>query len=247
MRRARRNLALGQASQVVGEAVIDVPVMGFVSPHNENHVAQSRIQRQVPVTDGDLRRSDVGGTPFVDLGQVMGIADHRLFLEIAHETMRGLRRENVETEEEHIEQPLGADDHEALEGGRLAHLDEGHQVHALVFSFVHQRADPASVVFHPAQALQVVEGRADHAGHRGHGLQHHGPMTVAFGEKGVGEQPQEFGHAEREAVRGVARLEMDGQVGLRALRQADSGAKRGGRHRTNSCASLEQPSRVQKL
>ena len=74
-------------------------------------------------------------------------------------------------------------------------------MHALVLGLVHQRLDPAVVVAHPAQALQVVERGADHAGHGRDRLQHHGAVAVALGEEGVGEEAQQLDEAEGDAVR----------------------------------------------
>ena len=109
--------------------------------------------------------------------------------------------DQVEREEGEIEHPLHAEDHEPLEQGRLGDLDEGHQVHALVLRLVHQGADPALVVAHPAQALEVVDRRADHPRHGGDGFEHDRAMAVALGEEGVGAEAQRLGEAVSDAVR----------------------------------------------
>src|SRR3546814_2445647 len=80
----------------------------------------------------------------------------------------------------------------SLEQRRLRHLDEGHQVHALVLGLFHQRADPALIVAHPAQALEMGQRRADHAGHRRDGLQHDRAVAVALGEERSEEHTSEL-------------------------------------------------------
>jgi hypothetical protein len=111
------------------------------------------------------------------------VADHRLFLEIADDAVGRLGAQEIESKEEDIEHPLHADDHGPLEPGRLGNLDEGHEVHALIFGLVHERLDPALVVTHAAQAGEVVDRRTDHSGDRSDGLEHDSPVTIALGEK----------------------------------------------------------------
>ena len=73
-------------------------------------------------------------------------------------------------------------------------------MHAFVFGLLQQRADPALVVAHATQALQVHDRRADHAGHRGHGLEDDRAVTIALDEKRVGTAAKEPGEAQRDAV-----------------------------------------------
>ena len=89
-------------------------------------------------------------------------------------------------------------------------------MHALVLRLVHQGADPALVVAHPAQALQVVDGRADHAGNGRDGLQHDRAMPVALGEEGVGAEAQRLGEAISDAVRHTLGIMMDAKVDNRS-------------------------------
>ena len=83
-------------------------------------------------------------------------------------------------------------------------LDEGHEVHALVLGLLHQRADPAVVVDHATQALQVGGRRAHHARHGRNRLKDDRPVAIALGEQGVGEEAQQAGQAQRKAVRQIA-------------------------------------------
>ena len=104
--------------------------------------------------------------------------------------MRGARRDEVEQKKKVKNTALRDEHHARSNQVGLRDLDEGHQVHALVLGLVHQRPDPALVVAHAAQAVQVDQRRADHAGHRGDGLQHDRAVAVALGEEGVGEEAQ---------------------------------------------------------
>lgn len=97
---------------------------------------------------------------------------------------------------------------------RLGDGDEGHQVHAFVFGFFHQGADPAVIILHPAQRGQVLNGGADHAGHTGNGFQHDGAVAVTLGEEGIGGKTQDFGETKREMIRKAARRMMDARLGI---------------------------------
>src|SRR5690348_16273154 len=81
--RARRNGALRKSGELIGEAVIDVAVVGFICPHYQDHVPQRRVVRKAPIPLCNLRRRHVLRTPLVYLSKVMGVADDGLFLEIA--------------------------------------------------------------------------------------------------------------------------------------------------------------------
>jgi hypothetical protein len=56
-----------------------------------------------------------------------------------------------------------------------------HEVHAFVFGLLHQGADPTIVIDHPAQAPQVRERGADHAGYGGHGFQDDRAVAILLG------------------------------------------------------------------
>ena len=142
----------------------------------------------------------------VDLRKVLGVADHGLFLEVAHQPVRGARGDDVQQQEESEEQCLRGQHQHAFEPARTRDLNEGHQVHALVLGLVHQGADPAFVIAHPAQAAQVDQRRADHARHRGDSLQHDRSIAVALGKKRICQKSQAAGNGKGGAVRPVADL-----------------------------------------
>src|SRR3546814_19882300 len=79
-------------SQLASKAVIDVSMMGFIGPDEQDDVPQRRILGHLPVMLGDCGRRDVGRAAFVDFLEIQRIADHRLFLEIADDTVSGARR-----------------------------------------------------------------------------------------------------------------------------------------------------------
>ena len=74
-------------------------------------------------------------------------------------------------------------------------------MHALVLGLFHQRANPAVVIDHAPQAAQMRGHCADHARHRCHRFEHDGAMAVAFREKRVGDNAQQFGEGKRQMIR----------------------------------------------
>jgi hypothetical protein len=63
-----------------------------------------------------------------------------------------------------------------------------------------ERANPAAVVAHPAQATQVDQRGTDQAGHGRDRLQHDGAIAIALGKKGVGEESQRACDDQRDPV-----------------------------------------------
>lgn len=61
--------------------------------------------------------------------------------------------------------PLGTEDHGAHEQPRLAELEEGQQVHALVLALFQQRGDPAIITAQHTERMQVAHHPAHHARH----------------------------------------------------------------------------------
>ena len=96
---------MGAAGNLVGEVVVLVPVLCLIGPDHQHHVAQHRIVGKGPVVLRDLRRGHIGRVPGVDLGKVVRVAHHGLFLEISHHPVRGLWSEEVKEE---VEVPLKA-------------------------------------------------------------------------------------------------------------------------------------------
>ena len=67
--------------------MVHIAVAGLVGPHSDDDVLEARVGPELPVVDGDLGRGNILDPPALDLGQVLGIADDRLLLEIADHTM----------------------------------------------------------------------------------------------------------------------------------------------------------------
>ena len=74
-------------------------------------------------------------------------------------------------------------------------------MHPLVLSLFEQRPDPPLVIDHAAQAPEVRQHRADHAGYGSHSFENDGAVTVALGEKRVGAEAQESREPECKAIR----------------------------------------------
>ena len=62
-------------------------MVGLVGPHCNDDILEARVGCELPVVDGDLGCGDILGPPALDLGQVLGIADDRLLLEIGSEVV----------------------------------------------------------------------------------------------------------------------------------------------------------------
>ena len=56
VRRAFGDGTDGQAGEFVSEAMVHVAVVRFVRPHDQNDIAQGRIDRQSPIIARDFRR-----------------------------------------------------------------------------------------------------------------------------------------------------------------------------------------------
>jgi hypothetical protein len=68
------------------------------------------------------------------------------------------------------------------------------------------------VVAHTAQALEMRDGRPDHAGHGGNRLQDDCAVTVPLGEEGVGAKAQSLCERERDAIRHAERRMVDSDI-----------------------------------
>jgi hypothetical protein len=90
---------------------------------------------------------------------------------------------------------LSHQNQQALEARGSGYVDEGHQVHALVLRFFQERADPAAIVFHAPQGMQMLQGAAHHARNRRNRFQYDRTMTVSTSEKSVGEESEEPGES----------------------------------------------------
>ncbi len=189
--------------------MVHVAVGALIGAHGDDDVAQGRVRVELPVVDGDLGRRDVGVAARIHFGEILRVGEDGLLLEIADHAVRRALVHRVEQAVADQEAELRDQDHGALQPVGLGDLDEGHQVHALVFGLVEQGADPALVVTHLAQGVQVLRHAADHAGHACDGFQHHGAVAVALGEKRVGDGAHGLGEAEGDAVRDGLGRDMD--------------------------------------
>jgi hypothetical protein len=115
------------------------------------------IKQQVPhgtVTLGHLPvvHSDLGSlqplplwqAPSVNVSNLASVRNHRLFFEIADETMDGSGADEVSEEEGIAPHALGAQHHQTHKGPWLAHLQKGEKVHALVVALLEQALNPAA-------------------------------------------------------------------------------------------------------
>ena len=182
-----------------------VAVARLILPDHDDHLAQAGVGGQMPVVDGNLRGRHIRHFAGVDLGQVLRIADDRLFLEIADHAVCYARGEQVEKEVEVVKHQLRGRDQHPFQPRRLGDLDKGHQVHAFVIGLFDQLADPALIIADVAQGLEMLQQSANHARHGRHGFQHNGAMAIAVGKEPVGKKPHEFDKAQRGAVAEILR------------------------------------------
>ena len=94
----------------ISELVVDVPMACLVVTDHLYYVPKPRIGRQIPVIYGNLGRRYVFVPSVIDLFQVLGIADDRLFLEVTDDPVRSHGRDQVKHEEKIVEHPLGEKD-----------------------------------------------------------------------------------------------------------------------------------------
>ena len=84
-----------RTSLLRGNGVVDVAMTRFVLPYCDDDFPQACIGRQLPVVDGDRRRRGVVDPPRVDLFQIARVAHYRLLLEVADQSVRGTRGQQV--------------------------------------------------------------------------------------------------------------------------------------------------------
>ena len=75
----------------IGNLMIDTAMFRFVIANRENDVAETRPRLEVPVVDSDLECRHIFVPARVDLFQIVGVTDDRLFLEVTHDTVCGCR------------------------------------------------------------------------------------------------------------------------------------------------------------
>lgn len=183
LRIPRRHRFRRESGDHARETVIYVTVVRFIFPNDQNNIAQGGIIGQLPVVPRGGRCGNVRRTSLVDFFKIKRVTGDRLFFKIADDAVRRARGDQIEQEEADIKNPLRKHHHQALEKSRLSDLDECHQVHALVLCFLHQGTNPAVVIDHTAQAIEMLNRSTDHARNSRNGFEHDGAMAIAFGKK----------------------------------------------------------------
>ena len=93
--RCNRNLGSRTAGKRVGKTVVYITMMGFICPNHEHDITQCRIVRQHPVMPSYGRRRHILDMASVNLGQILAVADDRLFLEVADNAVCRRRADQV--------------------------------------------------------------------------------------------------------------------------------------------------------
>jgi len=107
----------------------------------------------------------------------------RFFLQVPHDTVRGLGRNHVKQKVKVEEDTLGKQNQQALKPKGLGNMNKSHQVHAFILRFVQEYADPAVIAFDLAQGMQMLQHTANHARHGSNRFQHNRAMTIPTGKK----------------------------------------------------------------
>ena len=176
----------GLARELARKSMIDVAVMRFIGANNKHNIAQRRAGGQLPIAFRNRRGRNVRRAAFVDFLEVQRITEYRLFLKIANDPVCSARRDQIQQKKSCVENPLREEDDQALKSRWLCDLDERHQMHPLILGLFQQRANPAVVVYHAAQASEVCDRCANHAGNGGHRFENDCPVAVALGKEHVG-------------------------------------------------------------
>ena len=85
--------------------MIDVAVMRFIGTDDEDDVAQTCVERELPVVDGNRRGRDVDVVAVVHAGQILGVTEHCLLFQITDDAVRGSRRDGIEQKEQVVKTP----------------------------------------------------------------------------------------------------------------------------------------------
>lgn len=96
---------------------------------------------------------------------------HGLLLKVPDEAVANLGADEVCDKHGVEVDALRADDEYLHEPARLAHLEEGQEVHALVVRLLEQRLDPAVVALQTPERVEVSQHAGHHARHGRDGLE----------------------------------------------------------------------------
>jgi len=116
--------------------MIHIAVMGLISSHNQNNIAEGGVRRQPPVINSNGRSRNILNVAFVQLLQELGVGMDSFFLEVPHHAMSEFGGDNVAKEVSIQENTLDSNHQSALIPPGLCHLHECHEMHPLVFSLV---------------------------------------------------------------------------------------------------------------
>lgn len=83
MRRAIHDHPGRQTAKFLGKTMVDVAVMCLIGTNHHHHVSERRIIGETPIAPDDLGRGDVLTASLVDLGEIVGVTDHRFSTERA--------------------------------------------------------------------------------------------------------------------------------------------------------------------
>mmetsp|Transcript_7047 Transcript_7047/g.15411 ORF Transcript_7047/g.15411 Transcript_7047/m.15411 type:complete len:316 (-) Transcript_7047:49-996(-) len=153
-------------------------MVGLVSKHAPQSVAEGRVVGQAPVGDGDLRGGQVepgvvqlgtGGLHLLDDG---GVCVTGGLLQISHESVHRGGVERVQDHQYGCHGHLCSDHKGPREERCVEHLQTDQQMHALVLSFFKECHNPAVVTLERTQGVEVPEPSRHESRHSREGLQH---------------------------------------------------------------------------
>lgn len=104
--------------------VIEIAVMAFISTDHGHNILHGCILGKLPVVDGDGRCGTIGESSFFDLVQKVRVRLHSLFFQVPTESVRQLRRQQVQDEVAIEEGSLHCKYQQPLESRRLYHLHQ---------------------------------------------------------------------------------------------------------------------------
>lgn len=97
------------------ETMVHVPMVCLVGTNHEHDIAQRCTLWKLPVMSSDVGRRNIRRSALIELSEVMRVADHRFFFEIADDPVRGPGADEVKQEKRDIEEPLDTYDDQTLE------------------------------------------------------------------------------------------------------------------------------------
>src|SRR6185312_17113596 len=90
--RSREILPAGQG---ISKAVVNVPMKSFILQDRGDGIAQSRVGRQVPISDRQFRRRRVVLPPIADFIEILTVAAHGILGNVSGDAVAGAGREKI--------------------------------------------------------------------------------------------------------------------------------------------------------